>query len=34
MIGQANSNKGVTVTWAKNGGIIEALEAQYWFHKG
>lgn len=29
MIGQVNSNNGVTVTWAKNGGIITALEAKY-----
>ena len=28
MSGQVNSNNGVTVTWAKNGGIITALEAK------
>lgn len=28
IFGQANSNRGVTITWAKNGGICEALEAK------
>ena len=28
IFGQVNCNKGVTITWAKNGGICEALEAK------